>query len=456
MIYAGIFFIIAVSLVLLTTPIVIHWGTSGYGLDQPDSFRKRHHQAVSRLGGLPLFVVFILAFFCSASLSPATAQNWLAIGVSCSLIFALGLWDDIKPLGAKVKLAGQIVVALIAFSMGLGIDLITWPVGNFSFDLGAWSLPLTVFWLVAIPNLVNLIDGIDGLASGLGLFLFVTLGFVGWTAGQLEVTWISFAMAGALLGFLCFNFPPARIFLGDGGAYLIGFVIAALSLVSSNKGTIAAALMVTTVALGLPIMDTTFSLLRRAVRGFPLFRADADHIHHRLTLLGLSDRRVVLGMYFISVVLSLIGLSVLWTQGRSLPVAVGLVFIMAVFAVRYLGYIWTWAELTAQIRRALSRRSEVKYILLLAQLSEVEAERCKTWVEFEDIFTRLLLRAGFSLVPDEVTGRTREIVLENRMGSVFKLYALADEQDEHHWRRMADCFRHSHNNAVQRLTPRQV
>ena len=126
---------------------------------------------------------------------------------------------------------------------------------------------MTIFWLIAVPNIVNLIDGFDGLAGGLGVFLAVTLGIVGIHNEQLAVAWYAFTMAGALLGFLVFNFPPAKIFLGDGGAYLIGYCIAALSMESANKGSVAAVLLLTIVALGLPILDTTLAMLRRAVRG---------------------------------------------------------------------------------------------------------------------------------------------------------------------------------------------
>ena len=456
MIIAGLFFISAVVMTVLITPVVIRWSSTGPGLDQPDVFRKRHRLPTPRIGGVPLFLVFASGYALIAWLSPCLKSEWKAIGICSSAIFALGLWDDFQPLGAKIKLAGQILIALTAYSMDLKIDIITWPMGQFSLQLDAWSLPLTVFWLVAIPNLVNLTDGIDGLASGVGLFLFVTLGFVGWIAGQMDVTWISFAMAGGLLGFLCFNFPPARIFLGDGGAYLVGFAIASLSLVSSNKGTIAAALLVTTVALGLPIMDTAFALLRRAVRGFPIFRADAEHIHHRLTSLGLSDRRVVLGMYLISVALSLVGLSVLWTQGRSLPVAIGLVFILAVFAVRYLGYIWTWAELAAQVKRALSRREDVKYTLLLAQLMELEVERCRSFEEFDSLFRQALLRAGFGLRGDESNTHHLTMIMDPGSKSPLVLYYPPDQSGKNHWRRMAECFQHAYQKAGQKWKRKEM
>jgi len=426
---------------LLLTPLVILWSGSRYGVDMPDAFRKKHRAPVPRLGGIPLFIVFVLSWLVTLLLCKHTHSQQFALLISSTLIFFLGLVDDFKPLGAKVKLLGQIGVAVLAFSLGLKIELVTWPVGNFGLDVGAWSMPLTVFWLVAIPNLVNLIDGIDGLAGGLGIFLFTTLGFVGWMGGQMPVIWLSLAMAGGLSGFLCYNFPPARIFLGDGGAYLVGFGIAALSLSSSNKGTIAAALLVTTVGLGLPILDAIFALLRRALRGFPVFRADAEHIHHRLVGLGLSDRRIVMGMYLVTLVLSLIGLSVLWTQGRSLPMAVGLAFILAIFAARYLGYVWTWADLKSQIQRALGRREDVKYILLLARVLEVEVERCETMEEFRAALEYFLRKAGFGLEAGAAAGGAYAMVLDVRGGPGLQLYIHSSGHDRHYWKRMADCFR---------------
>ncbi|NJK91179.1 MAG: undecaprenyl/decaprenyl-phosphate alpha-N-acetylglucosaminyl 1-phosphate transferase [Blastochloris sp.] len=436
-------------MVLLLTPFLIRWATEGNLLDQPDYFRKRHDRAVPRIGGLPLYVVFLMGLGALFFLKQDLDDGWLAIAVSSTLIFAVGLWDDFKTLGAKKKLAAQVLAALVAFGMGLKIDQITYPVGHFSMALGIWSIVLTILWLVTVPNLINLIDGVDGVASGLGLFLFLTLGFVGWSAGQLEVTWICFALAGALLGFLCFNFPPAKIFLGDGGAYLIGFAVAAISLQSANKGAVIAALLVTIVALGLPIMDTTLAILRRAVRGFPLFRADAEHIHHRLGHLGLSKRRVVLAMYLVSAALSFVGLSVLWTQGRTLPIAGAVIFVMGLIGVRYLGYIWSWAELREQFSRAMLRRPEVQYTILQAKVLELEVERCGSWEDFLECLNTTLRRVGFGLREDDLKTAQQEILLKLGERHSLMLWAPVDDT-EHHWRRLAECFREPYLKAMEK------
>ncbi len=316
MIFSVGFFLLGFLVAFLTTPWVIRLSRNGIGLDDPNQSRKSHAVPTPRLGGAPLMLAISLGQILIFAVQPQHAATWFPVLLGSVLMYGLGLWDDLKPLGARRKLAGQILTATLVYAMGLSIERVSYPGGAWSVELGMWSAPVTIFWLIAVPNIVNLIDGFDGLAGGLGLFLAVTLGVVGLYNEQLAVAWYAFTMAGALLGFLVFNFPPARIFLGDGGAYLIGFTIAALSLTSSNKGSVAVVLLVTIVALGVPILDTTFALLRRAVRGFPLFHADDEHFHHRLEKLGFSKRRIVLGIYGVCVVLSLLALSIVWTQAQ--------------------------------------------------------------------------------------------------------------------------------------------
>ena len=281
---------------------MIKLGERGIGVDEAIAARKRHVGKISRLGGLPIILALTLGIMVILAKRPQYSGQWFPILLGSALMFGLGFWDDLKALGARNKFIGQILIASLCYWLGLSIEQMTYPGGGWKVELGGWSAPLTILWLIAVPNIVNLIDGFDGLAGGLGVFMSVTLGIVGLFAEQYPVAWYSFTMAGALLGFLLFNFPPAKIFLGDGGAYLIGFSIAALSLTSSNKGSIAAVLLVTIVALGVPILDTTFAMARRAFRGFPLFHADDEHIHHRLEDLGFSKRRIVLGLYGICVV----------------------------------------------------------------------------------------------------------------------------------------------------------
>jgi len=447
MITSAIIFVLSFALVLGVTPSIIAWANKANHLDQPDSYRKAHHAAVPRLGGIPLFLVFFSICIFAIFMRPEEAWQWGIILFCNTLLFAVGLWDDFKPLGAKVKLIAQISIAFLAYFLGLKISQISYPLGDYSISLGAWSVILTVLWLISVPNLINLIDGIDGLATGLGFFLFISIGFA--AQDQADVTWVSFAMAGALLGFLRYNFPPAKIFLGDAGAYLIGFAVATISLKSANKGAVMATLFVTVLALGLPIMDTAFAILRRALRGFPLFKADADHIHHRLQHLGFSKRRVVLGMYLVSVVLSCIGLNVLWTQGRSLPVAIALVFVMIIVGVLSLGYFWSWDDLKEQLNRTIIRRPEVQYTVLQAKVMELEVERCQNFAEFEACLAIALQRVGFELHLHPETKITRPLTLTFKNDQSLRLYAPSRESLRH-WQRLAECFREPYAKALQK------
>ena len=260
----------------------------GIGFDMPDGHRKSHDKVISRLGGLPIFITLLAGLAFAMLNLPTFPSDWWPLLLCNTLVFIIGFLDDLKPLGAKWKLLGQIGAAAILYALGESIDVLSSPFGSGSIALGWWAPVVTILWLVAIPNIINLIDGMDGLATGFGLFLCVTLAFVGHFSSRADVVMMAALMAGALAGFLMFNFPPAKIFLGDGGAYLIGFFIASVSLSTSQKGYVVGALFVMVVALGVPILDTLFAILRRAVRGVPLFRADAEHIHHRLILLGYS------------------------------------------------------------------------------------------------------------------------------------------------------------------------
>jgi UDP-GlcNAc:undecaprenyl-phosphate GlcNAc-1-phosphate transferase len=208
-------------------------------------------------------------------------------------------------------------------------------------------------------------------------------------------------MAGALGGFLIFNLPPAKIFLGDGGAYLIGFFIASVSLLSSNKGSVIGALLVIVIALGVPILDTAFAIIRRAIRGVPVFSADAEHIHHRLILLGYSKGRALVAMYTVCLVLSLAGISILLTKGLALPVAGAILFLLAVAAARYLGYVRSFSRLRGQIRETLERRRQREYFRARGRILDFEVERSTSLEEFERAFLHAVQRMDVSITPCE-------------------------------------------------------
>jgi UDP-GlcNAc:undecaprenyl-phosphate GlcNAc-1-phosphate transferase len=452
MIRACWFFVLGWIVSVFFIPWMFKVSRRGIGLDDPNETRKRQDVPVSRLGGLPIVLSLLAGMTINWWTDPKPSVDWAPLLVGSIMMYGLGLWDDLKPLGARKKLIGQIVIASVVYFMGLSIDRVTYPGARWSVELGQMSYFVTVFWLIAVPNLVNLIDGFDGLAGGLGLVMSMTLGMVAVHNEQLEVAGYAFTMAGALLGFLVFNFPPAKIYLGDGGAYLIGFTIAALSLSSSNKASVAAVLLVTVVALGIPILDTTFALVRRALRGYPIFGADDEHFHHRLQKLGLTKERILIAFYSIAVVFSLLGLSIIWSQGRSLPIAISAVFVLAIFALRFFHQIGTWEDLRRKADRVFGRRRQVRYALVQAQLLELELDRCVSAEEFWEIFDTALGRVGFTRpgeVPDEMT-----VKVKYNGASPWTLFAPTTKGNAEEWQRLAECFRPVYARAKAKWTKR--
>lgn len=405
------------------------------GMDAPDSRRKLHEKAMSRLGGAPIFVAMGLACVVAGAIGGLGWSRWLPVAVCNALMFSVGFVDDLKALGAKVKLIGQIGAALILYSLGVSIDMLSNPFGDGALELGWWSLPLTVVWLVSIPNIVNLIDGMDGLAGGFGMFLCLTLAFVGYYGSQPDVMVVALAMAGALAGFLIFNLPPAKIFLGDGGAYLIGFFIASVSLFTANKGSVIGALLVIIMALGVPILDTLFAIIRRGLRGVPIFSADAEHIHHRLILLGYSKGRALATMYAVCLVLSLIGLSILLNKGVAVPVAGAFLFLLALGAARYLGYVRNWSLLRAQINAVLERRRQREFFRAYGRVLDFEVERCEDLQSFTTIFQHGLARMGVSL---QTQADTRPEIIKLGAGQQITLHHPDDNAETSEWQHRLD------------------
>lgn len=420
------------------------------GMDSPDERRKSHPTPVPRIGGLPIFLTLSAGFLFASLRDPRYVHRWWPVMVACTLIFLVGFVDDIRPLGARVKLLGQLGVACLLYGFGVSIDEVSNPFGEAHFVLGFWGFPLTILWLVAIPNIINLIDGMDGLATGFGLFLCVTLGFVGHVNARPEVVFIAAVMSGALAGFLIFNYPPARIFLGDGGAYLLGFFIASTSLVSATKGSIMAALLVMIVALGVPILDTFFAIARRALRGVPIFRADAEHIHHRLILLGFSKTKALIALYSVSVALSLIGISIFIMQGLALPMAGAALCLLALIAARYLGYVKSWTLLRKQVEGAMARRRDMLFTHDCGRIAEWEAERCASAAEFFAQLQHGLQRVGLRTTPAE---GGRALPLQPTPQVSCRLYYIPEydsPQDQGRWLAKADAFLPALTRAIER------
>lgn len=332
-------------------------------IDPVDSARKVHRRPTPRVGGLCLFVPFLVGvllitvFLTSDLRGAALLKEWGWMIGGCAGMFAIGLVDDIRPLGAKVKLLGQMVICGVVVLAGFQIQNFTNPFTGSMINLGMLSLPLAFVWLLATTNLINLIDGIDGLAAGISLFVFTVLALTAMFTAGLGMLMVCVLMIGTLIGFLFFNFPPARIFMGDGGAYFLGFLIGQVGLACQEKSRIAAALVVPIIALGVPIIDTALAIIRRGVRGLPIFRADREHIHHRMMDMGVSPRRIVLGLYAVCILLGTTGLVVFFRQGKGLELALGLVFLLAIAAVWGLGYLRS-ARFWRQMVEAMNHRGK--------------------------------------------------------------------------------------------------
>ena len=289
-------------------------------------------------------------------------------------MFGLGLWDDLFVLGAKRKLVGQLAIATAAYFLGIEINKFQIPFTGHIIELGYWSWLITMLWLVALTNLINLIDGVDGLAGGICLMLMILLVYVGGGTGDLS--FMAAGMAGALLGFLWFNFPPARIYMGDGGAYFLGFLIGCKTISGSQKGTIFAALAAPLFVLALPILDTGLAILRRGLRGLPLFRADRSHIHHHLLDSGLSRRNVVLATYAFTAIFLGLGMVAFWWHGQHLAVLLGLGVLVTLLAAGQMNFSREWFAVGRMLGNSLNMRSKIQYALAHARWLVMEGDRC--------------------------------------------------------------------------------
>ena len=335
-------FIVSFLFVLATTPVLIKIGLK-YGFVDKINQRKIHSGAIPRIGGIgialgtlfPLFLLYFYNNFVSRTLFGST-ENIVVIvygGLSISL---LGLFDDIKGVSAKLKLLFQVVLAIIAIYCGFSIDAMSTPWGVV--QLGWVGHLITVLWIVGIINAFNLIDGMDGLSSGVSFFACITIMSLSIVNGYMFVALVSAALAGAVVGFLVYNFNPAKIFMGDAGSMFIGYLLAVLSLKNQSKGHTIVSLLVPIIAMGLPILDTTLAFLRRLLRNQSIFSADKQHIHHILLSKGINQRKVVLMLYGISIVFTLLAMLLIFQKDIEAFLVI-IVFSIVVFViVSKLGY----------------------------------------------------------------------------------------------------------------------
>lgn len=400
--------VLGMGVVCALVPVLLRFGNDlRLGQRAPD-FHHTHKVPVPRLGGLALALSFVVVEIFIALASPqersaTPARNVVVLG--SLTMFALGFVDDLRPLGAKRKLAVQVLIALGVWYMGVGVEAFRLPFGDKTLELQLWAPLVTVGWLVAFTNLVNLIDGVDGLAGGICLMLMGLLAYIGYQNGQF--TLLTAGMAGALLGFLRHNYPPAQIYLGDGGAYFLGFQLGLISLVNSQKGTVVAALIAPLFVLGVPIVDAALAILRRGLRGLPVFRPDRRHIHHRLLRYGLSRRQVVLAMYGLTFVFLVLGLVAFWSSARLIPVIAGFAGMLVLMCAGNLRLFRAWPGAGRVVGSSLEIRREVQSALCLTRWLALEGRRCSSVdVLWEDLVF-VAGKLGFTSVRLSLEGSER-------------------------------------------------
>ena len=335
-------FIVSFAIVAAITPLIIALAMKMGWVDRGNR-RSIHQRPIPRVGGLGILL---------GTLAPITAlllyrndisdfffdgpANSLVILLGGFLISLLGFIDDIHPLRARYKLFAQILLATGVWYMGFAITKIGTPFGVLDFGVFSWFV--TVLWIVGIINAFNLIDGMDGLSSGIAFFVAGTVMVLA-ISNRLPITaLVSASLAGAVVGFLLYNFNPAKVFMGDCGSMFIGYILAVLSLKGASKSHTIVGLLVPLMAMGLPLLDASLAILRRILRKQPIMSPDRQHIHHILLSRGLTQKKTVLLMYGISMLLTVLALGTLLLKDSQVFLAVAVFSIIIFVVITKLGY----------------------------------------------------------------------------------------------------------------------
>ena len=403
-------FIGALLLSFISTKLVRDVAVSRGWVAGPAQARHLHDHALPRLGGIAIVFSFL-----TATGVALLAGRFLIQGVGLSLrplltilpaamlIFLLGIYDDVRTAGPCLKFSVQAIAGAMLFGGGLRILSLPVLFGTHQFS---WftGLPLTILWVMAITNAFNLIDGLDGLAAGSALFSTLVVFVVALLGNLSLLSLITLALAGAILGFLRYNFNPATIFLGDCGSLFIGFMLSALALYGAQKAPTIIAVAIPVVSFGLPILETSLSVVRRFISGRPVFTADREHIHHKLLQRGMSHRQVVIVLYGVSALFALLSLFLLWPTGSTLGLVLAVLGTGIWIGVQHLGYLEF-----GEIRRVAQRTMEQRHIFVNNLAIRRATEELKVANSFQQV-SRILTAAfdandfdGFELRTDIAT-----------------------------------------------------
>ena len=325
-------FVIALVVSYALTPSVKKLAIKIGAVDRPNA-RKVHTHVIPRLGGLAIYIGFMAAVLFCVPLQ----HELVGMLLGCTAIVAVGIWAAICNIPAKVKLVGQILAACIPIAFGIQIEWLTNPFGDIIVLPELIAIPVTIFWIIGFTNTVNLIDGLDGLAAGVAFIASISMFLLAYNLNQFLPALVIVSMAGAALGFLQYNFNPAKIFMGDTGSMLLGYTLSVAAVLGLVKTAATVALVVPIIALGLPILDTTFAIIRRKMSGVPIFQPDKGHLHHRLLALGMTQKQAVLIMYFVSMILGIVALFVANVSYKTGIVTVLVVLAVIIYSAKRIG-----------------------------------------------------------------------------------------------------------------------
>lgn len=326
--------LIGVSMIvsLMIIPVVIAVSKKLDIVDKPN-FRKIHTKPISMLGGSAILLSFLIGIW----LGEPIEREIKPLLLGSVVIYLVGLIDDLYDLKPIIKLIGQILAATVVVSYGVTIDFISLPIGP-TIHFGWLGIPITIFWIVAITNAINLIDGLDGLAAGVSVIALATIAFIAILQGNIFIIMICSVLIGSLLGFLVFNFHPAKIFLGDSGALLIGFIIGFVSLLGFKNITFIS-LFFPIVILAVPFIDTLFAMIRRVKKGHHIMQADKSHLHHKLLDLGYTHRQTVILIYSIAFMFSVVSIILYLSQPWGVFLMIILIVVTIELIVEFTGLI---------------------------------------------------------------------------------------------------------------------
>jgi UDP-GlcNAc:undecaprenyl-phosphate GlcNAc-1-phosphate transferase len=414
-------FVVAGCSALVITPLVRrlceHFGL----LDVPRDERRVHRKAVPRLGGVALFASILIALallplidnLLTASLKASRSQLFIVM-IPATFVFLFGVYDDLRGTNARYKFVAQGLAGLLFYWLGGRVETLSIPLLGTVFLPAVIGCAITVVWTVAVSNAFNLIDGMDGLATGAALFASLVLLAVSLMLGHPVVTVLSVAMCGALIGFLRYNFNPASIFLGDSGALFIGFVLAALSVQGTQKASTAVAVAIPVIAFALPVLDTGFAVVRRFIGGKPLFEGDREHIHHKLLERGWSQRRASLVLYSVCALFGMLALLFVNESGmRTTGLVLFVVGVAILFLMDRLRY-HEVDEVKAGVRHNLTeRRLRIANNVRVRRASQVMSEAASLAEIFNSI--RELLEVGEFVYATVQIGRGGDAENNERM-----------------------------------------